>query len=170
MTKNEIIDISKLEKEEYLKLLIFELVSDLFGKSVIYQIFFDETDGDTYEITDQILSSVNQIISFNTDKKTWIKTVCFEHYEKCISYTDYMTPEELLKKHNNDYSKANKELFGIYNQQEAYNSIKLNSIDFLEQMNEGVVDVWTIMNFSVPWEREHGMRIEFKNEIFVRVE
>lgn len=170
MTKNEIIDIAKLKKEEYLKCLIFEVRSNLFGELVSCQIFFDKTEGDTYELTEQILSSINHILDFGTDKKEWLEKICFEHYQKCISYTDYMTPEELLKKHNNDYSKANMELFGIYDSLNAFKRTKLNSIDFLEQENDGVVDIWTIINFSVPWENEHGMRINFKNEIFEEVE
>ena len=170
MTKNEIIDISKLRREKYSKCLTFEIYSDLFCKSVICQIFFNKIDVETYEITDQLLSSVNHIISFITNKKILIGKLCFQHYEKCISYTDYMTPKDLLTKYNNDYSKANKELFGIYNEDEAFNSIGLNSIDFLEQNNEGFMDIWTILNFSVPWENEHGMKINFKNQVFKRAE
>lgn len=170
MTKNEIIEISKLKKEEYLKCLIFEVHSNLFEELVTYQIFFDETEGDSYELTEQILSSVNCVLGFDFDKKEWLENLCFEHYGKCISYTDYMTPDELLIKHNNDYSKANMEFFGIYNSQDAHKNIKLNSIDVLEQNNDGTVDIWTIMNFSVPWENEHGMRINFKNEAFAEVE
>jgi len=170
MDKSEIQEIGKLIKQEYVKYLEFEKTNSLFNQEIKYQIFFEDYQSDEYELTDKILASLNYFLSMDKEKLEWIKELCFKHYEMCISVTDYGIEEELLVKHNNDYGKANKELFNIHTKEEAIEKAKINTVDILEQENDGNTNIYLIINFIVPWENEHGMKFHFLNNKFVEVE
>lgn len=170
MNKEEVIEIGELVKQEYLKYLKFYKSNSLFNQEIKYQIFFEDYQSEGFELTNKIMASLNYILQFDKDKLEWIKGLSFKHYEMCISVTDYGIDQEILEKHNNDFGKANKELFKVYSEEEAIKNAKIDSVDILEQENEGVINIYLTINFKVPWENEHGMRFHFKNNEFVEVE
>ena len=170
MNKEEVAVIGELVKQEYLKYLKFEQSNSLFNQNIKYQIFFEDYQSDGYELTDKIMAALNYFIQFDEENLKWIKELCFKHYEMCIAVIDYGIDEELLEKYNNDFGIANKELFNIYTPEEAIKKAKIDSVDILEQENDGEVNMYTIINFKVPWENEHGMKFHFLNNEFVEVE
>ncbi len=170
MNKAEIIENGELITADYLKYLKIEKYNSTFKTKITYQIIFAKYNKKGYTLTDEILQSLDFFLNFDVEKIEWIKKLCFEHYETCITHTDYGTPEELLKKHNNDYKNANKDLFKIYNPLESFEKSSLEFVDIIEQENDNKIDICLILNFSVPWESEHGMRICFNNTEFVEVE
>ncbi|WP_303317119.1 hypothetical protein Q4Q34_02505 [Flavivirga abyssicola] len=170
MTKSEIIKNAELITGDYIKYLKFKKYNSTFKTNIIYQIMFAKYNEEGYELTEEIFQSLNFFLNFDREKIEWIKKLSFEHYESCITHTDYGTPIELLEKHNNDYKNANKDLFKIYNPDESFEKSNLEFVDIIEQENDNRIDICLILNFSVPWESEHGMKIGFNNTEFIEVE
>jgi len=170
MKKEKVIELAELIKGDYIKYLKFQEFNLTFKTDILYQIIFEDYKSDDYELTDKIMTSLNYFLDFDEKKIKWIKELSFKHYETCITHTDYGTPQELLEKYNNNYKKANKDLFKIYNEDECFEKAKIESVDILEQENDNIINICLIINFSVPWESEHGMKFVFNNNEFIEVE
>lgn len=170
MNKKEIIEIGKLIKHEHSKHLEFKKHNVLFNQEVNYQIFFEDYKSEGFELSDQIMSSIHAFLQFDQEQLNLITEACFKHFEMCIAVTDYGIDEEILEKYNDDFGKANKELFNIYTPEAAMEKAVLDCVDFLEQDNEGTMNIYLSLYFKVPWEHEHGMRMHFQNNKLTEVE
>lgn len=117
MTKEEVLNIGSYQKEPYSKYLTFNQFNTLFQRELTYQISFDDYKSEGFEITDEIMDTLNFMLSFDESDIKWMKPLFFKHFEECAANTTYGgLTSAIIEKHNQDYLAANKEVFGIYNQ------------------------------------------------------
>ena len=101
---------------------------------------------------------VNELLNFPVNNKTWLKREIYNHYLACISNMDYSHGL-----HGDDLFFKNQQHFKIFTEDDAYEKIKLKMIWF---------DVSYIgfryfnLEYSCPWEKEHGIKIGIMNGEF----
>ena len=171
MTKEELLKNGSLIKESYSKHFKYVQFNPLFQRELTYQIFFDDYQSEAFELTDEIVDTLNFILSFDESDLNWMKSLCFKHFEECAANTSYGGRTiAVSEKHNNDCLAANKEVFGIYNEDQAFNAATLTYVTIQENIEGDKINTQFSLDFEVPWEEEHGMRFLFHNKVFEEVE
>lgn len=197
MTKEEILKISnvianenqKLEFQEYFRILEnndlvhqyerntlrfeFSKKHDFFQKEIKYLIHFEDDKESPYELTNEIIDSLNLFVEM--DKRFWhfLGEKAFGRYNECMKDWDdieYFENNLLLLKHNGDVEAANREFFN-FTPKNILEKIGIPNVEILEQNNgHGIISVYLMIFFEAPWDEEHGLKIEFRNSVFHYVE
>jgi hypothetical protein len=107
-----------------------------------------------------VKETINELLNFPLQNKSWLKKEIWGHYLMCISNISYTgaSGSDL-----NDESQANKNRFKIFNEDDAYNNIKLKMVWFdVSFLNFRYFN----LEYKCPWETEHGIKIGVMNGKF----
>ncbi len=145
----------------------FKMFSPFFQKDVVIWIFATNNVKKN-DITDRIIDRINSFLNIDKSEMLKIKDEIWKHYETCTRATDYGIDNELLKKHNNDYEKANKEHFGFIDSEDTFKIAKIDYVYFDDYVDN--TNLYFSIWFNVVWENEHGLTMFFKNSKLESIE
>ena len=159
------------QKEPYSKYLTFNQFNTLFQRELTYQIFFDDYESDGFELTSEIIDTLNFMLYFDESDIKLMKPLLLKHFEECAANTTYGgQTSAIIEKHKQDYLAANKEVFGIYNEDQAWEAATLKFVTIDESVVGEQIHTNLSLGFDIPWDIEHGISLLFHNKVFSGVE
>ena len=139
-----------------------------FDSEVVFVIEFNKKINPELLIDSRMVKAIDNL--FEQLNQKWVYELANKHFNDITNSTTYgrMT-HELSKKHNGNVAEANRELFNIFDVKDVKNSMKLIQINISQdQTNEK--DIYSSIRFEIPWDFEHGLVYEFKNNKFQGIE
>lgn len=161
MTREEIIKLGKfISNDQKLELELYLPFFEQKVKVIVFDIPNSEAEPKINLATDII----NDLLTFPEQNKVWLKQQIWNHYQAYMTNTSYgLVSQEGFS----NEEEANKAYFQIFNEEDAYNRVNLDTI-FCD-VNHTDVKFFTL-DYNCPWEDEHGINIEVVNGEFQYLE
>ena len=157
MNKSEIIERGALKTESGLSVFNVKLKTTFSDELVDIKALNIASLNSEKEVNHMVDVLVNDILSFPEENKDNLKEKIWNHYQNCIQNTSY----GMIDYTNfNSEIEANKSYFNISNKENAYEKAKLEHII----LDLSYLDYrYFNLEFSCPWEEEHGIVISVNN-------
>jgi len=138
-----------------------DLYVPLFGKElkVLFYNVKDE-DQDDWNLTHEIIQA---LLNLSEENQNWLKENIYKHFQMCIQEIEYGM---VNYDYHEDYKICNQHYFKIHTPEDAFQRIlpKLVLFELDYQVK------YFLLEFSCPWETEHGIRVHFKEGRFISIE
>lgn len=160
VSQEDLRDLVTVAPTSYQYSMTFDVESELFGHRA--RIDISSATGDPrIDVTDYVIRCVNMFFALDDTFLARIKTELWKHFEALVSEGGYgEITAEMVAEHGGDERAATVAFFDIADEEAAYRSCtEMLVVMYGGEQEPDLHDGFTIQ-FSVPWEREHGVVLE----------